>query len=228
NADTYSTTIAIDAYGKPGGLIASRDLTGGGPSKYCEGELECGLIVTPYYVHITGTREFGASCNAPQPSEKFEMWLPQLGDGGARIEYAPCAKGTTNGLSLCPDVTPWAEQIVLSGSDPNFAAGEFAKLESSGPHGLGTRYRVRFNSDNTKFGIRGQALLKAVNERVYPAGSATAHAHNWQEWTDEFSDIAEFDFDAKNGRSDADLASEIASVVDSVSGLANSGDGFFS
>ena len=157
------------------------------------------------------------------------MWLPKqkLMSSGliAEVETTRCYKGAApagqSDMVACPTMDPWTEQVV-----PNVvAAGTFAKLAGESPHGSGRRYRIRFNSDNTKFGTKGQALLTALNDKVYKAGAATAYAGNWQEWTDSLSDIAEFDFDAPDGTSLANTCNAVAGALESVSGLGNSGMG---
>lgn len=159
------------------------------------------------------------------------MWLPKQTNSmlGMVFEVAAerCYKGSdvpSNGMAACPDVEPWTEQIVLS-NYVDYPAGEFAKLEGKSPHGMGERFRVRFNTDNAKFGTRGLKLLEAVNKQVYDAGIATAHAGNWQEWTDGLSDVAEFSFDASDRYNLVQVCRAIAGALDSVSGLQDSGKG---
>lgn len=225
-----SSQIANDANGKLGEAgAASGQLTGGAQSSYCDKALECGLTVTPQYVHVTGTRNFGASCNAPQPSEAFEMWLPQqttIAVGTiAVVDVARCYKGDapTGGtdMAACPSSDAWSEQVVPN----NLPAGTFAKLKGTSPHGQGYRFSIRFNSDNTKFGTGGQTLLDALNDKVYKAGAATAYAGNWQEWSDALSDIAEFNFDAPDGKSLFNTCTAVSLALESVSGIGNSGSG---
>ncbi|KAG6989886.1 hypothetical protein G7Y79_00062g093640 [Physcia stellaris] len=228
---TYNLSqIADDANGKLGYADAvPGQLTGGPSTFYCDKALECGLTVTPQYVHVTGTRSFGASCNAPQPSDAFEMWLPlaTLTAGGteALITAARCYKGNAptgeTEMAACPSSDAWSDQVV-----PNILpAGTFAKLDRTSSHGQGYRFSIRFNSDNTKFGIKGQTLLNALNDKVYKAGAATAYAGNWQEWSDGLSDIAEFNFDAPDGTTLSNTCAAVSSALESVSGIGDSGSG---
>ncbi|KAL8948850.1 MAG: hypothetical protein Q9222_004991 [Ikaeria aurantiellina] len=219
-----SITVADPASAAPG------QLTGGSAAAYCDGGAdECGLTVTPRYIHVSGTRIFGPACQAPQPSEPYEMWLPILlntaSGAHAQIETAQCNKGDPSAYQTqypaCPDGDPWAEQVVPNDLPP----GPFAKISSTAPHGSGLRFRVRFNSDSTEFGVRGQDLLAALNEQVFRGGKATALAGNWQEWADGLSDIADFNFDAPGDTALADTCSAVAETVGSVSGIALSGYG---
>ncbi|KAL8835048.1 MAG: hypothetical protein Q9170_003476 [Blastenia crenularia] len=233
SGDTYDLSkIADQANTKLGYVGAFGGTSNGGTSEaYCDKALECGLTVTPQYIHMTGNRNFGPTCNAPQPAEPFEMWLPSQTTGAvgtiAAVETARCYKGDPpsgqSDIPACPAMDPWTEQVV-----PNvLPAGTFAKLQGTSPHGSGARFTVRFNSDNIKFGTRGQALLTALNEKVYKGSppAATADAHNWQEYTDDLSAIAEFDFDAPDGTSLFHTCNAVAIALESVSGMGNSGRG---
>ncbi|KAI4281516.1 MAG: hypothetical protein L6R38_003642 [Xanthoria sp. 2 TBL-2021] len=223
--------IAEAANSKLGGeTTASGQINGASLNNTCAGVSECGLLVTPQYVHITGTRTFGPSCNAPQASEQYQISLPKQDNSislSADVETKPCYKGAaptaqTTIKDACLSTEPWTEQIVpFEGG----IAGPFAKLIGKQPHGSGYRYRVRFNSDNPAFGVRGQALLAALNKGVFEAGAGTAHAHNWQEGPDGFSDVAEFDFDAPDGTSLDNTCRHVAAAVESVSKIGSAGKG---
>ncbi|KAL8644306.1 MAG: hypothetical protein Q9226_007833, partial [Calogaya cf. arnoldii] len=204
-------------------------------SHNCTGVLECGLLVKAEYVDITGTRSFDPSCKAPKPSEPFKISLPKLqyvpgptNEPKARFHHIPCYRGPAPTdpnikMDACPSTEPWTEQIIpFDNEGGKTIPGPFAKLIGMAPHGAGDRYRIRFNSDNPNFGVRGQKLLEALNKDVYEAGVATAHAHNWQEGPDGFSDIAEFDFDPEQGeRSNSRdaVCRKVALVAESVSKL---------
>ena len=144
------------------------------------------------------------------------------------VQTQPCTKTVEKNppdMPACPPNTePWTEQIVSSDTATTSPVN-FAKLEGINPHGSGRRYRVRFNSGNPKFGDSGRGLLGALNEKVFHGGAATADAGNWQEWKDDLSDIAEFNFDAPDGKSLADTCRSVALALESVSGMGDSARG---
>ncbi|KAL8853096.1 MAG: hypothetical protein Q9221_001978 [Calogaya cf. arnoldii] len=146
----------------------------------------------------------------------------------ARFHHLPCYRGPAPTdpnikMDACPSTEPWTEQIIpFDDEGGKTIPGPFVKLIGKAPHGAGDRFRVRFNGDNPNFGVRGQKLLEALNKDVYEVGVATAHAHNWQEGPDGFSDIAEFDFDPEQGErsySRDAVCRKVALVAESVSRL---------